>query len=64
MMTTITVVVTVSRPVGHATRAVSARTCRINSPGVVRAIMSLLFSVPPAKTRRPESRIMAFWSLE
>jgi hypothetical protein len=35
MMTTITAVIIVSRDDGHTTFAVSARTCRMNSPGVV-----------------------------
>jgi hypothetical protein len=38
MISTITTVTIVSRPVGQTTFAVSARTCRMNSPGVVFAI--------------------------
>ena len=38
MMSTMIVVVIVSRRVGHAIFAVSTRTCRTNSPGEVLAI--------------------------
>jgi hypothetical protein len=41
MMTTMIAVVTVSRRVGQTTFAVSARTCRMNSPGEVFATPAL-----------------------
>src|ERR1700712_5621814 len=48
MITTISVVIIVSRVVGHTTFAVSARTCRMNSPGETRAT---LFSLQKTRLR-------------
>ena len=42
MITTMIAVIIVSRRVGHTTFAVSARTCRMNSPGVVFATVVML----------------------
>ena len=49
--TTIIAVVVVSRPVGHTTFAVSARTCRMNSPGVGLATMLSLGDGTAARGR-------------
>ncbi len=57
MMITITTVIPVSRFVGQETFAVSARTCRINSPGLVFAInpISILKNNVPATAPPPEN---------
>jgi len=60
MMITMTTVMPVSRPVGHETFAVSARTCRMNSPGLVLAMnpLSVLQNLFRQQDRNRKNRQM------
>jgi hypothetical protein len=57
MIITITVVIAVSRPVGHATRAVSARTCRMNSPGLILATAVLPILLKTSQNQTSTGRL-------